>query len=212
MYLKVCTDCYGSYSIWPCSKSLALEKRNSADLSLNINNGSYSCLLSYHAALTERSQHAIILSRSTFWLHKQPLHHLSRKFVCVQKPQEKLPSELLPLCVSRSATPSLSARRQRVRQTAIERHAGKSRSWWTIRGADSSVRWAATLTWILITVVTIRKASTETTERSFPTWLLETPTARLCMVECISLNTALNDSSNSIMEQGYWIFKYAVKE
>lgn len=49
----------------------------------------------------------------------------------------------------------------------LERHTGKSRSSWTIRGADSSAKWAATLTWILITVVTIRK-SLNRNHASFP--------------------------------------------
>lgn len=130
--------------------------------------------------------------------NKQPLHHLSASLVCVREPWESCHPHF-SLFVFLVHQHHNCQRVDRQFDRLPERHTGKSRSWWTIRGADSSAKWAATLTWILITVVTIRKESTETTYCDFPTWLLEMPMARLCMVESISLNPALNNSSNIIM-------------
>lgn len=87
------------------------------------------------------------------------------KFICAWKPGESCQprsSILMPLVHQRHHCQG--------DDRLLNRHTGKSRSWWTIRGADSSVKWAATLTRMLITAVSVRKASAKTAEHDFPTW------------------------------------------
>lgn len=117
----------------------------------NINHGSYFCLFGYyHAAWIGGLQHIVILKSSTFWLYKNLLITFPQVCLCAEATR-KLRSLHLSLCVFPLHQHHHCQWDDR-NFVCYRDILGKSRPWWTISGADSSVKWAATLTWILIAV------------------------------------------------------------
>lgn len=117
----------------------------------NINHRSYFCLFGYYlAAWIGASQHIFILKSSTFWLYKHLLITFPQVCLCAEA-MRKLRSLHLCLCVFPLHQHHHCQWDDR-KFVCYRDILGKSRPRWTISGADSSVKWAATLTWILITV------------------------------------------------------------